>query len=201
AANATTLPFPPAAPSALTATALSSSSIQINWTDNANNETGFKIERKTGAGGTYAQIATVGANVTIYTNTGLASATTYFYRVRATNSGGDSAFSVEASATTTTTNDVLNGIVGFWRFDENSGSTAGDLSGNNNAGTLSNGPGWISPGKVGAAALSFNDVSMQSVSVGSSASLNPTAGITLAAWVNATDWNSNRRILQKGDGD
>lgn len=99
-ANATTYPFPPAAPSALSATAQSSTQIRLAWTDNANNETGFKIERKTGAGGTYAEIATVGANVTVYTNTGLSASTTYFYRVRANNLGGDSAFSSEASATT-----------------------------------------------------------------------------------------------------
>src|SRR6185369_8688950 len=91
---------PPAAPSGLTATAVSSSQINLAWTDNANNETGFKIERKTGAGGTYAQIATVGANVTTYNNSGLAASTTYYYRVRATNSIGDSAFSNEANATT-----------------------------------------------------------------------------------------------------
>ncbi|HTD68262.1 MAG TPA: PA14 domain-containing protein, partial [Candidatus Limnocylindria bacterium] len=99
-ASVTTFPFPPSAPSALAATALSSTSIRINWMDNANNETGFKIERKTGAGGTYAQMATVGANVTTYTNVSLSAATTYYYRVRATNMGGDSAFSAEASATT-----------------------------------------------------------------------------------------------------
>ena len=81
--------MPPAAPSALTATALSSTDLRINWTDNANNETQFKIERKTGAGGTYAQIATVNANVTIYTNTGLSPSTQYYFRVRANNSGGN----------------------------------------------------------------------------------------------------------------
>src|SRR6185436_7970212 len=70
------------------------------WTDNANNETGFKIERKTGAAGTYSQIATVGANVTTYNNTGLAASTTYYYRVRANNGSGDSAYSNEANATT-----------------------------------------------------------------------------------------------------
>src|SRR5678815_2003697 len=107
-ANATTLPFPPAAPSALTATAESSTSIRINWTDNANNETQFKIERKTGAGGTYAQIATVSANVTTYTNTGLSPSTQYYYRVRANNTGGDSAYSAEANATTPASTDVLN---------------------------------------------------------------------------------------------
>jgi fibronectin type 3 domain-containing protein len=200
-ASATTLPFPPAAPSALAATAESSSSIRLNWTDNANNETGFKIERKTGAGGTYAQIATPGPNVTTYTNTGLSANTQYYYRVRANNTGGDSAYSAEANATTQGSGDVLNGIVGFWRFDENSGTTAADASGNNNTGTLVNGPGWIAPGRVGASALRFNDAGLQSVSVASSASLNPTAGITLAAWLYATNWNGNRRILQKGDGD
>jgi hypothetical protein len=95
-----TAPPVPAAPSSLTATAVSSSQINLSWTDNSGNETGFKIERKTGAGGTYSQIATVGANVTTYSNTGLAASTTYFYRVRANNGSGDSAYSNEASATT-----------------------------------------------------------------------------------------------------
>jgi len=95
-----TVPNPPAAPSNLAATALSSSSIKLTWTDNSNNETQFKIERKTGAGGTYSQIATVGANVTTYTNTGLSASTTYYYQVRANNASGDSAYSNAANATT-----------------------------------------------------------------------------------------------------
>ena len=102
-ASATTQLSPPAAPSGLTATAASTTQINLTWTDNSSNETGFKIERKTGAGGTYAQIATVGASVTTYSNTGLAIGTNYFYRVRATNAAGDSAYSNEASATTLTT--------------------------------------------------------------------------------------------------
>ncbi len=93
----------PAAPSGLTATAASTTQINLTWTDNSSDETGFKIERKTGTGGTYAQIATVGASVTTYSNTGLAIGTNYFYRVRATNAGGDSAYSNAASATTLTT--------------------------------------------------------------------------------------------------
>lgn len=98
--SATTLPPAPSAPSGLAANPVSSSQINLTWVDNANNETGFKIERKTGAGGSYVQIDSVGANVTAYSNAGLASATTYFYRVRATNTGGDSAFSAETSAVT-----------------------------------------------------------------------------------------------------
>jgi subtilisin family serine protease len=94
-------PTPPAAPTALSASAVSSSQINLAWTDNANNEDGFKIERCQGAGCTnFAQIATVGANVTSYSNTGLTASTDYSYRVRANNSAGDSDYSNTASATT-----------------------------------------------------------------------------------------------------
>ncbi len=91
---------PPPAPTNLTVTAVTPDQIVISWTDNSTNETGFKIERKTGAGGTYSQIATVGVNVTTYANTGLTENTTYYYRVKAFNAGGDSSYSNEVSATT-----------------------------------------------------------------------------------------------------
>jgi PKD repeat protein len=94
-------PSPPAAPSNLTATAVSNSQINLAWTDNAGNEDGFKIERCQGAGCVnFAQIASVGANVTSYQNTGLAVGTTYRYRVRASNGGGNSDYSNTAAATT-----------------------------------------------------------------------------------------------------
>jgi hypothetical protein len=94
-------PTPPAAPTDLTASAVSSSQINLTWTDHSNNETGFKIERCTGQGcNTFEQIATVGYNVTSYSNTNLLASTTYKYRVRAYNSSGDSDPSNEASAAT-----------------------------------------------------------------------------------------------------
>jgi C1A family cysteine protease len=94
-------PTPPAAPTNLAAAAVSHSQINLTWTDNATDETGFKIERCTGAGcSAFAQIDTVGANVTGYSNTGLAAATSYSYRVRATNGGGDSGYSNTATAVT-----------------------------------------------------------------------------------------------------
>ena len=61
---------PPAAPTNLNANATSSSSIALTWADNANNETGYKIFRKTGAGGTYQLIHTTAAGVTSYSDTG-----------------------------------------------------------------------------------------------------------------------------------
>jgi titin len=89
-----------AAPSALTATTISESQINLVWTDNADNEANFKIERKQGAGGTWAQIAAVGANVTTYSDSGLAASTQFYYRVRAVNASVDSAYSAEVNATT-----------------------------------------------------------------------------------------------------
>lgn len=90
----------PNAPSNLTATTASSSTINLTWTDNSNNEDGFRLERKTGAGGTYALIATLPAGQTGYSNSGLSASTIYFYRIRAYNSAGNSNYSNEASAST-----------------------------------------------------------------------------------------------------
>jgi len=103
-------PVPPAAPTNLAANATSSSDIALTWQDNSADETGFKIERKTGSG-SFAEIITVGADATSYNDAGLSANTTYVYRVRAANSNGDSNYSNEASATTqgsTSSNLALN---------------------------------------------------------------------------------------------
>ena len=95
----TTSTSPPAASTNLTATVASSTAIDLAWTDNANNEDGFKIERSLTSGSGFSQIATVGANITSYRNSGLTTGTKYYYRVCAYNAGGNSAYSNEASAT------------------------------------------------------------------------------------------------------
>jgi hypothetical protein len=96
-----TPPDPPAAPTGLTANAAACDQIDLAWTDNADNETGFEIERSTD-GVNFGQIDTVGANVTAYSDTTVAENTTYWYRVRAYNGGGNSAYSNIASDTTPT---------------------------------------------------------------------------------------------------
>lgn len=91
----------PTAPTALTATATSTAQIVLRWTDNANNEDGFRIERCTGAGCTnFAEIATTSQNATTMTNNGLARNTAYTYRIRAYNAIGNSVYSNAASAKT-----------------------------------------------------------------------------------------------------
>jgi Domain of unknown function (DUF1929)/Glyoxal oxidase N-terminus/Fibronectin type III domain/Galactose oxidase, central domain len=89
----------PAAPTDLSASAVSTSQINLSWTDNASNETGFRIERSSD-GTSFTEISTVGANVTTYADTGLSASTQYWYRVRAYNGSGPSNSSNQASATT-----------------------------------------------------------------------------------------------------
>ncbi|MBP2831647.1 T9SS type A sorting domain-containing protein [Aquimarina sp. U1-2] len=82
------------------------SSIDLNWTDNDDDENGFEIERSTGNG--FSLVATVGANVVSYTDKQLDSITTYTYRVRGIETEGTTGYSNEASASTTgvTVNDL-----------------------------------------------------------------------------------------------
>ncbi len=95
-------PALPSAPTGLTATALSRTSICLDWTNTTTNRTEVRIERCTGTGcTTFVQVAAVAGTATTYTDTGRASRTTYRYRVRAHNAAGDSPYSNSASARTT----------------------------------------------------------------------------------------------------
>ena len=90
----------PAAPANAFAAVNSYSKVTLSWSDNATNEEGFIVERKTGADGTYKQIAKVGYNINGITDERLSASTTYYYRVRAFNVGGESAYSNEVVVTT-----------------------------------------------------------------------------------------------------
>ena len=83
---------PPAAASALTATANMTLGAALAWTDNSTDEAGFRIERQLGAGA-FATAATVGAGVTSFNDSGLVSGQLYTYRVVAYNAAGDAAAS------------------------------------------------------------------------------------------------------------
>ncbi len=94
-----TNPAPPTAPSDLTATATSPSTIDLTWFDNSNSEAAFNIERSSDAVN-FSPIASVGANETSFTDTGLSPETQYWYRVSAENADGTSAWTNFESATT-----------------------------------------------------------------------------------------------------
>jgi peptidyl-Asp metalloendopeptidase len=89
----------PAAPSNLAAKVVSGSRIDLTWTDGSSNEAGFRIERSTN-GVDFVEIATVATDVKSFSSTGLAASTAYWYRVRAYNSSGTSAWSNVVSAKT-----------------------------------------------------------------------------------------------------
>jgi titin len=76
-----------AAPTNLAATVESETSIKLTWTDNSIGEEGFKIDRKVGSTGTWvADYASVGSDLTTWTDTGLTTGTAYYYKIRANNS-------------------------------------------------------------------------------------------------------------------
>jgi subtilisin family serine protease len=99
----------PTSPTDLSATAVSSSRINLSWSDNSYGEDGFKIERKTGAGGMYSLIAVTAANTTSYADTGLDELTTYHYRISAYLGINSSNFSADTSATTSSTTTSSDG--------------------------------------------------------------------------------------------
>ena len=83
-------------PSNLIAAAESKTQVLLTWTDNSQGESGFSIERKE-SGGQFAEIATVSADQTTYTDSTVVAGKTYAYRVRAFKDGAYSAYSNQAT--------------------------------------------------------------------------------------------------------
>ncbi len=98
------------------------------------------------------------------------------YTLTCTGSGGSASQSVTVAVTA-----AASGPVAHWKFDEGSGATANDSSGNGNTGTLTNGPTWVA-GRIGGA-ISFDGVN-DHVNVPDSNVLDVTSAFTLTAWVN-----------------
>jgi hypothetical protein len=91
---------PIAVPAATDVTAVATlDTIALTWTD-VDDETGYRVERSLDGATGWTEIATTGQDVTTYVNATLSPGTTYYYRIVATNAGGDSAPSNIASATT-----------------------------------------------------------------------------------------------------
>jgi hypothetical protein len=173
--------------------AAGSMQVTLSWSATPG-ATNYHVNRATISGGPYEIVGSPA--VSGYVDTGLTNGTTYYYVISAQNAFGESGNSAQVSATPT------SDLVAHWKFDENSGLSAADSSGNNNTGSLVNAPIWVAPGKLGPSCLLFNAGMLESVTAPSSSSLNnPVKAITIAAWILANDWGGNRRIVQKGNSD
>ncbi|QSE97268.1 reprolysin-like metallopeptidase [Fulvivirga lutea] len=98
--SALLLPLPPASPTNLIAEAIDLSQISLSWVDVADNEDNYIVERSVGENNNYVEIASISANSTSFDDDNLGELTEYFYRIKAINTGGESDFSNEASAST-----------------------------------------------------------------------------------------------------
>ncbi|MFN3446067.1 MAG: beta strand repeat-containing protein, partial [Bacteroidia bacterium] len=100
-----------AAPSGLNVTAITGSSLTLNWTDNATNESYYIIEQSNDGGITYSNLATLPSNATTYNVTSLIPSRTYSFRIIAA-SEADLSKSAAITVTTTTANAILSTTVG-----------------------------------------------------------------------------------------
>jgi hypothetical protein len=185
-----------ATPTGLTATAISASQVNLQWTDASDNETQFVIQRDTSPSFSAPVTKTTGPNVTSFQDTGLPASTTFYYCVLAKNATDTSGPSGTASATTEgpspppppTGYSAAVGAdqpVSHWRLGDASGTTAADQR-NTNPGSYVNGP------VLGAASLLGTDTvdkavrfdgTNDHVRIPNSASLNLSTPFSLEAWI------------------
>jgi uncharacterized protein (TIGR03437 family) len=190
----------PTTPSALSASAASSTQINLSWTASTDNVgvAGYRVERCQGAGCTsFAQIATP-ATAT-FNDTGLTANTSYSYRVRAADGAANlSGYSNSATATTPPAGSIN---VLSYAFSEGTGTTVTDLSGKGHTGTISAGIAWTTLGKYGNA-ISLNAITGQKVTVANPSTLNfGTSDFTISAWVKRSLLGlTQRHIVSKCNG-
>ncbi|MGB5052698.1 MAG: LamG-like jellyroll fold domain-containing protein, partial [Caldilineaceae bacterium] len=185
----------PTVPTNLTATAASSSTINLTWTASTDNVsvTGYQVERCSGAScSTFTQVGTPSSNS--FSDTGLSATTLYRYRVRATDGGNNlSNYSNIESATTPEAPPISANLEAGYNFDEASGNAI-DISGHSRNATLQNGATRTTGKTNSGLSLDGTDdfASLGTWSIAGSA-------ITVSAWVKADDWKSSEdvRILSK----
>ena len=186
----------PTAPTGLQTTD-GSGQVSLTWsaaTDNVG-VVRYNVHRGTSAGFTPSAANRIAQpSGTSHVDGGLA-AGTYYYKVTAEDAAGNvSGPSAEASGTATAPPTV--GLIAAYGFDAGAGTTVADQSGNGNNGTITNAT-WAgeAAGRYGNA-LSFNGTNA-SVSIPNAASLQPTTGITMEAWVRPATTGGWRTVLMK----
>ena len=149
----------------------------------------YTVKRSTTAGGPYTTVAS-GITALTYSDTGLTNGTPYYYVVSATNEKGESVNSAEIS---TAPSDLLVRL----KFDETSGTTAADASGNGNTGTTVNSPTWIS-GQFNNA-INLTNTSSQYVTMPTGV-VTGVDDFTVSAWVKMTSLATWARLFDLGTG-
>jgi len=180
---------PTAPPSGLTAQAVSTSEIDLNW-NALTNASAYNVKRSTTNGGPYANVAS-GVIGTNYPDVGLAGGTIYYYVVSAIVSTNETLNSLQAVATTISP--TLGSLIHRYSFDESGGSSITDsVGGPVWAGALPNG------GALGGGHLTLSSASQQYVSLPSGI-VGTLTDFTAMAWVNLNSVSNWCRIFDFGN--
>lgn len=159
-------------PGGLTAILNGPQQVQLNWWGTAY-ATDYYVKRATTSGGPYTTIATITTNLLTYTDTTVTSGTTYYYTISALTPQGESNNGNEAVVS------IQPQLIAFYKFNESSGTSAADASGNGRTATL-NGATWTAAGHSNNA-VNLNG-SGQYVTLPSGFTTNLT-DFTIASWV------------------
>ncbi|MES2438018.1 MAG: LamG-like jellyroll fold domain-containing protein [Verrucomicrobiota bacterium] len=177
----------PAVPAGVTATP-KASRIDLNWSVSQGAQT-YTVKRSPTSGGPYTVIAS-GLTATTYADTGLTNGIPYHYVVSAINAKGESANSAQVTA-------VTSDLLAWLKFDETSGITAADSSGNGWNATLVNSPAWT-PGLFnGGVNLPATANQFLTLPVGIVSGLGD---FTISGWVKVGAFGTFSRIFDFGTG-
>jgi fibronectin type III domain protein len=175
---------PPTTPTNVSATAVSSSEIDVSWSASSDLDfggvAGYAIYRDGGS----SAIGTVSGSTTAFADRSLAPNTTHTYTVAAFDAAGNYSPQSAVSNPATTLSAPASSVVGLWHLDETSGSTAYDSSGFGHNGSIS---GPVTLGVPGEAGTAYSFVPKSTVIVPNAPDLVPgTANITISYWLNTT---------------
>lgn len=179
----------PAAPSNFTATSGGFDRINLNWTDNSNNENGFEVWRSTNSETGFVIVGNASANSTSFVDSlDLDPSTRYYYQLRAVSIGGQSSFA------------PVNTAEANWKFNNN----YNDASPNGRTLSANSSPTFNSGDKQeGSHAVDLNG-SSQDLTVNTAAGDYLRGGYnakTVALWMRSDVSNSNRGIFDLGGAD
>jgi len=187
-------------PSSTTGLAIASNTnaaVGLSWTAATDNYavTGYSIERCVGTSCTPSSQLNTSAT-TAFSDTSVAPSTTYGYRVRAYDEAGNyGGYSSTVPVTTPAAPGPGANLGGAWNFNEGSGTTAADASGNSNTGTFNGGVSWTASGQHGAAAV-FAGTSNNYVNVPNSSSINVNGtALTISFWASPIDNSGNDEVV------